>query len=126
MATPDSPPQGASAAPDAGPTLGPATRIALTHRDSLKPDHQELLRTLMADTGMDPNTREDLVEHLLEEEGPRLMAALSRARSTRVSAEVAAAAVPRGLTVGSLRHEQTWPASGRGSVGSLRHPIDHD
>ena len=54
------------------------------------------------------------------------MAALSRARSTKVSAEVAAAAVPRGLTVGSLRREQSWPAAASGSVGSLRHPVEHD
>ena len=119
MPASDNSPDGASG----GPVHGPATKIALAHRDSLKPDHKLLLGTLMADQGMDPGTREEIVEHLLEEEGPALLSALSRARSTRVSAEVAAGAVPRGLTVGSLRHEQSWPPTGQGSVGSLRHPL---
>ena len=103
-------------------THGPATRVAIRNLSSLKPDHQELLRTLLGDAGMASATLETLAEHLLEEEDPRLQQALARVKAGHASVETVSAASARaGATVGSLRVEHTGPVSGgRGTVGSLR------
>lgn len=98
---------------------GPATHVALNHLSTLKPEHQLLLNTLLADTGMADATLESLVEHLLEEEGPQLQEALTRAKA-------GADALPTwpsrtGTTVGSLRPSTVALAPpGQGTVGSLR------
>ena len=97
---------------------GPATELALRHMRTLKPEHQELLSVLMADAGMGLETLEVLVEHLFEEEDPRLVAALHRARAGGGVASIAAS-VRTGATVGSLRAESV-PAARSASVGSLR------
>ncbi|WP_236518753.1 hypothetical protein [Sandaracinus amylolyticus] len=101
---------------------GPATRVAIQNLSSLKPEHQQLLRTLLADSGMAAATLETLVEHLLEEEDTRLQTALSRVKAGHSSVEAASAASARpGSTVGSLRVERGAVGSnGRGTVGSLR------
>lgn len=101
---------------------GPATRVAIRNLSSLKPDHQELLRTLLADPGMASATLETLAEHLLEEEDPRLQHALARVKAGHASVETVSAARERpGVTVGSLRAEHQGPLNGgRGTVGSLR------
>lgn len=101
---------------------GPATRVAIRNLSSLKPDHQELLRTLLADAGMASATLEALVEHLLEEEDTRLQHALARVKAGHASVETVSAACERpGATVGSLRLDDDGPVnSGRGTVGSLR------
>jgi hypothetical protein len=97
---------------------GPATELAVRHLKTLKPEHQELLGVLMADAGMQTQTLEVLVEHLFEEEDPRLVAALHRARAGGGEASIAAS-VRAGATVGSLRAESA-PAARSASVGSLR------
>lgn len=97
---------------------GPAAELAVRHLKTLKPEHQELLGVLMADAGMDAATLEVLVEHLFEEEDPRLVAALHRARAGGGEASITAS-VRSGATVGSLRRESTLPARSA-SVGSLR------
>jgi hypothetical protein len=97
---------------------GPATELAVRHLKTLKPEHQELLGVLMADPGMQTQTLEVLVEHLFEEEDPRLVAALHRARAGGGEASIAAS-VRTGATVGSLRTESA-PAARSASVGSLR------
>jgi hypothetical protein len=99
-------------------TRGPATELALRHLRTLKPEHQELLAVLLADAGMSTTTLETLVEHLFEEEDPRLVAALHRARAGGGEAAIEAS-VRRGATVGSLRREVAPPARSA-SVGSLR------
>jgi hypothetical protein len=88
---------------------------------TLKPEHQELLSVLMADAGMGAGTLEVLVEHLFEEEDPRLVTALHRARAGGGTVSIAAS-VRNGATVGSLRVESAPPgsASRAASVGSLR------
>jgi hypothetical protein len=96
---------------------GPGAELALRHMKTLKPEHQELLAVLMADADMQSATLETLVEHLFEEEDPRLLTALHRAR---VGGEAAiTASVRTGATVGSLRHEHQ-PIARSASVGSLR------
>lgn len=97
---------------------GPATELAVRHMRTLKPEHQELLAVLMADAGMATDTLEILVEHLFEEEDPRLVSALHRARASGGEASIAAS-VRQGATVGSLRADATPPARSA-SVGSLR------
>jgi hypothetical protein len=99
-------------------TRGPAAELAVRHMKTLKPEHQELLTVLMADAGMGTGTMEVLVEHLFEEEDPRLVSALHRARAGGGEASVAAS-VRTGATVGSLRVEKAPPARSA-SVGSLR------
>lgn len=101
---------------------GPATRVAIRNLSSLKPEHQELLRTLLGDTGMAPATLESLVEHLLEEEDARLQHTLARVKAGHVSVETATDAGQRaGATVGSLRPAPGAAAGApRGTVGSLR------
>lgn len=101
---------------------GPATRVAIRNLSSLKPEHQELLRTLLGDAGMASATLETLVEHLLEEEDSRLQHMLARVKAGHASVETASSAVARpGATVGSLRADRGGPpASGRGTIGSLR------
>lgn len=105
---------------------GPATRVAIRNLSALKPEHQELLRTLLTDAGMASQTLETLVEHLLEEEDPRLLRALARVKSGNASVEIATSAASRpGSTVGTLRPDPGGPAGGgggsaRGTVGSLR------
>lgn len=99
-------------------TRGPATELAVRHMRTLKPEHQELLSVLMADAGMAGATLEVLVEHLFEEEDPRLVAALHRARAGGGAAAIEAS-VRTGATVGSLRKDAVPPARSS-SVGSLR------
>lgn len=103
---------------------GPATRVAIRHLASLKPDHQELLKTLLGDAGMGRGTLESLVEHLLEEEGPQLQHELVRLRAAGPSSAVETTAPSvtqaRGLSVGSLRPAASGDPAARGSVGSLR------
>lgn len=95
---------------------GPATQLALAHVRTLKPEHQELLGKLVADPGMAPGTLETLVEHLLDEEDPRLQIALRRVRSG-ASMEVVSNALGRpGATVGSLRVDRGT----NGTLGGLR------
>jgi len=98
---------------------GPATELAIAHKATLKPDHQELLDVLLADAGMGTGTLETLVEHLFEEEDPRLLLALRRAK-VQGAAVVAAAGARVGASVGNLRRENTPGQRGAGSVGSLR------
>lgn len=97
---------------------GPGAELAVRHLRTLKPEHQELLGVLMADPGMAGATLEVLVEHLFEEEDPRLVAALHRARAGGGVAAIAAS-VRTGATVGSLRRDAVPPARSA-SVGSLR------
>lgn len=102
---------------------GPATRVAIRNLRSLKPEHQELLRTLLDDPGMASATLETLVEHLLEEEDARLTHALARVKAGHASVEAASSAAAQrpGATVGSLRPSSSAaPAASRGTVGSLR------
>ncbi|AKF10387.1 hypothetical protein [Sandaracinus amylolyticus] len=101
---------------------GPATKVAIRNLSALKPEHQQLLRTLLADAGMATATLETLVEHLLEEEDTRLQTALSRVKAGHSTVEAASAAsARRGATVGSLRTERgSAPGGARGTVGSLR------
>jgi len=107
--------------PDDPQARGPATALAVRHLSSLKPDHQTLLRTLLADPGMASATLETLAEHLLEEEDPRLVRAVGRVKAGHAGAEVAAAvAIRSGSTVGSLRADRDPGPPGRGTVGSLR------
>jgi hypothetical protein len=99
---------------------GPATELAIAHKSTLKPEHQTLLSSLLADPGMATETLETLVEHLFEEEDPRLTMALRRARAG-VPTQVVAGAVQRTTaSVGSLRVERGPLSTGGGSVGSLR------
>jgi hypothetical protein len=99
-------------------TRGPATELAMRHLRTLKPEHQELLGVLMSDAGMGAGTLEVLVEHLFEEEDPRLVSALHRARAGGGEAAIAAS-VRVGATVGSLRNDRV-PSARSASVGSLR------
>ena len=101
-------------------THGPATQLALAHARTLKPEHRALLLTLVADTGMAPATLETLVEHLLEEEDPRLGVALRRVRSGSPVAVVSSALARPGATVGSLRVERAPLQTGGGALGGLR------
>jgi hypothetical protein len=107
-------------------THGPATRVAIRNLPSLKPEHQTLLRALLADAGMASATLETLVEHLLEEEDPRLGRALARVKAGHASVEVAESAARRpGSTVGSLRPDPAVPGSLpagalTGTIGNLR------
>lgn len=98
---------------------GPATQLAIAHKATLKPEHQELLDVLLADPGMGSATLETLVEHLFEEEDPRLVLAARRAK-VNGAAVVAQAAARPGATVGNLRRDGAPAQHGRGSVGSLR------
>lgn len=99
---------------------GPATTLAIAHKSTLKPDHQSLLDSLLADEGMASATLETLVEHLFEEEDPRLIEALHRAR-VGVPVDVVSEASRRpGTTVGNLRQDRAPASTGGGSVGSLR------
>ena len=100
---------------------GPATEVAVHNIGRLKPEHGELLRTLLADPGMAPATLEALVEHLLEEEGPALQQVVARAK-LGVSAALASSTVRPGVTVGDLRGgagPQAIAPRG-GTVGPLR------
>ena len=98
---------------------GPATELAIAHKATLKPEHQELLDVLLADAGMGVATLETLVEHLIEEEDPRLLLALRRAK-VQGAAVVAQASARTGASVGNLRRESAPAQRGAGSVGSLR------
>ena len=101
---------------------GPATEVAVHNIARLKPEHGELLRTLLADPGMAPATLEVLVEHLLEEEGPALQQVVARAK-LGVSAALASSTVRPGATVGDLRGGGfSQHAAGRpgATVGGLR------
>jgi hypothetical protein len=100
---------------------GPATRVAVRNLTALKPEHQDLLRTLLADPGMGSGTLETLVEHLLEEEDPRLLRALARVKAGLATVEVASDASKRpGVTVGGMRPDPHAVGTARGTVGSLR------
>ncbi|MDQ3037183.1 MAG: hypothetical protein M3Y87_32620, partial [Myxococcota bacterium] len=99
--------------------------VAIRNLSSLKPEHQQLLRTLLGDAGMASATLESLVEHLLEEEDARLQHTLARVKAGHTTVEVASDARQRpGATVGSLRADAGERADlgggGRGTVGSLR------
>jgi hypothetical protein len=101
---------------------GPATEVAVHNIARLKPEHGELLRTLLADSGMAPATLEVLVEHLLEEEGPALQQVVARAK-LGVSAALASSTVRAGATVGDLRgggFSQHPAARSGATVGGLR------
>jgi len=98
---------------------GPATQVALTNLARLKPDHRVLLGALLADAGMAPSTLELLAEHLLEEEGPQMLAVVARAKAG-ISAAVASSTIRTGTTVGDLRGTRVAPPSGPGTVGALR------
>jgi hypothetical protein len=108
-------------------THGPATRVAIRNLNRLKPEHQDLLRTLLADGGMGKGTLETLVEHLLEEEDPSLTRAIAAVRAGDAGlAPDTAPSQPSpqstGMSVGSLRNESAAaraPAT-RGTVGDLR------
>jgi hypothetical protein len=95
---------------------GPATQLALAHVRTLKPEHQELLATLVADPGMGAGTLETLVEHLLDEEDPRLRIALQRVRSGAPIGVVSSALSRPGATVGSLRKD----VGTGGTLGGLK------
>ncbi|GAB4201443.1 MAG: hypothetical protein OHK0013_13450 [Sandaracinaceae bacterium] len=101
---------------------GPATEVAVQNIARLKPEHRDLLRTLLADGGMAPATLEVLIEHLLEEEGPALQQVVARAK-LGVSAALAGSALRAGATVGDLRSggfaQHVAPNRGA-TVGSLR------
>ena len=99
---------------------GPATQLALAHARTLKPEHRAILATIVADAGMAPATLETLVEHLLEEEDPRLQVALRRVRSGKPLAVVSAVLARPGSTVGSLRVDRAAIQVGGGSLGGLR------
>lgn len=103
------------------PTRGPATSVVIQNIARLKPDHQTLMRTLLADAGMGADTLETLVEHLLEEEGPALQQVVARTK-LGVSAALASTALRAAHSVGDLRAAHTNPISApkRGTVGPLR------
>jgi hypothetical protein len=105
-------------APPARPR-GPATELAIRHLKTLKPEHQQLLSVLLADTGMGETTLETLVEHLFEEEDPRLVTALRRIQAGSPKSAVIEASARTGATVGNLRRDAT-PVARSASVGSLR------
>jgi len=98
---------------------GPATRVAVENLARLKPDHRVLLGALLADAGMAPATLELLAEHLLEEEGPQMLAVVARTKAG-VSAALASSTIRTGTTVGDLRSTRVAPPSGPGTVGALR------
>lgn len=107
--------------PRAAGARGPATEVAVQNIARLKPEHRDLLRTLLADAGMAPATLETLVEHLLEEEGPALQQVVARTK-LGVSAALASSTVRGGVTVGDLRGgfaPHASPTTGA-TVGSLR------
>ena len=54
-----------------------ATNVATRNRASLSPDHQQVLRTLLADPALSASTRECVLHHMLTEEDPRLLAQVS-------------------------------------------------
>jgi hypothetical protein len=100
---------------------GPATQVALDHLSTLKLEHQHLLNTLLADTGMASATLESLVEHLLEEEGPQLRDALTRAKAGASVQPPLPSIARTGTTVGSLRPSSSiHAAAAQRTVGSLR------
>ena len=100
--------------------LGAATTVAVRNKSALQPEHQALLDTLLADPGMARETREALLEHLLEEEGPQLTRALVQLRGGRGAAAITKGpARERGLTVGSLQRKESGARAGRGTVGPL-------
>ncbi len=98
---------------------GPGTQLAIRHMKTLKPEHQDLLRVLLADRGMEQATLETLVEHLFEEEDPRLVTALRRIRAGSPRDAVIDASARDHATVGNLRKDTT-PLARSASVGSLR------
>ena len=98
---------------------GPATELAIRHLKTLKPEHQELLRVLLADPGMGETALETLVEHLFEEEDPCLVTALRRIQAGSPKAAVIEARARARATVGNLRRD-TAPVASSASVGSLR------
>lgn len=98
---------------------GPGTELAIRHMKTLKPEHQQLLRVLLADRGMEQATLETLVEHLFEEEDPRLVTALRRIRAGAPRSAAIEASTRDRATVGNLRADTT-PVASSASVGSLR------
>jgi hypothetical protein len=98
---------------------GPATALAIRHMKTLKPEHQQLLAVLLADQGMQQVTLETLVEHLFEEEDPRLVNALRRIQAGSPKNAVIDASARDRATVGNLRRDTT-PVASSASVGSLR------
>ena len=100
-------------------THGPGAELAIRHMKTLKPEHQQLLRVLLADPGMAEATLETLVEHLFEEEDPRLVTALHRIQAGSPKSAVIDASARDRATVGTLRRDTT-PIARSASVGSLR------
>ena len=102
-------------------TRGPATSVVIQNIARLKPDHQTLMKALLADQGMGAATLETLVEHLLEEEGPALQQVVARTK-LGVAAVLASSALRSSQSVGDLRAAHTNPitAPKRGTVGPLR------
>jgi hypothetical protein len=98
---------------------GPAVALAIRHMKTLKPEHQQLLSVLLADQGMAQGTLETLVEHLFEEEDPRLVTALRRIQAGSPKNAVIDASSRDRATVGNLRRDTT-PVASSASVGSLR------
>ena len=98
---------------------GPATELAIRHMKTLKPEHQQLLTVLLADPGMGQPALETLVEHLFEEEDPRLVTALRRIQAGSPKSAVIEASARDRATVGNLRRDTT-PVASSASVGSLR------
>lgn len=131
-------------------SYGPATQLAVRNLSTLKPEHQTLLRTLLADRGIASSTLETLAEHLIQEEDPRLQQALARDNRSGATVDPASRAVASSSaepgetverartaehparaesvrvaerprwTVGSLRPDRPVPTMTRGTVGSLR------
>ncbi len=98
---------------------GPGAALAIRHMKTLKPEHRQLLAVLLADQGMEPATLETLVEHLFEEEDPRLVTALRRIQAGAPASAAIDASARTGATVGNLRNDRT-PVAASASVGSLR------
>src|SRR5690349_11540901 len=89
------------------PARGPATELAIRHLKTLKPEHQELLAVLLADAGMGQASLETLIEHLFEEEDPRLVTALRRIQAGSPKSAVIEASARDRATVGNLRRDTT-------------------
>lgn len=114
------------------PDDAPATlRAAVDRMLALRAEHKPILDKIVADAGMQPETRKALVEHLRLEEDEKLdaIARLTPARAAEPKPARPAGGAAHGaaasMTVGSLRRVQApprEPAAPRGSVGSLRKP----
>lgn len=94
-------------------------RGAIEALAALKAEHGPILRQIAGDTGMRPETRQLLIEHLYEEEEEHVQAMLGLRAAPPLAGEAAAA--PAGgsrLSVGDLRPAEPP----RTQLGSLRPP----